>query len=583
MTETALCPTRSDGSAARQVLPTARPLGLSAVVGLAVVADLVAQQWTHQIAPGLFLLPAVIAVAVAGGTAAGYLAAAAVVVFAAVDLSAAGPLWAQPFDRAVRLAVLAVSAPAAAVLVGWVRRRGLAVTAQDLCRRVQAERDRADAQCQAAASERDALRQQRDTLAAADRETQRRLADLIAAVPGVVWEMVVDGPRLRVAFISRYVQDLLGYDAQRWTGSDELWSAAVHPDDRARVARWLAEACGTGATAAANAVPIEFRWLARDGSTVWVETRLSAVPSLSADPSAGPGCVAIRGVTSDITARKQLEAAREQLEADLQQRANELADVARQLRASNAELDQFAYSASHDLKAPLRGIANLSNWIEEDLGPDRLTPDARRQFDLLRGRVHRMDRLIDGLLAYSQVGRTAGSVEWVDLNQLMSEVADWVGPPPNVHVTAGPDLPAFNADRLRLAQVLVNLVGNAVKHHGPGDGTVRVTVEAAGDWFAFAVTDDGPGIDPKYHDKIFGVFQTLQRRDKVEGTGIGLALVRKVVASKGGTASVESAVGRGATFRFTWPKVDPSVAAAVPAGPPVAADQPPAAVERVLP
>ena len=139
-------------------------------------------------------------------------------------------------------------------------------------------------------------------------------------------------------------------------------------------------------------------------------------------------------------------------------------------------------------------------------------------------------------------------------------MVDWVGPPPAIRVTIGPDMPSFNCDRLRFGQVLANLVGNAVKHHGDTAGWVRVTCEpAAGavDGFRFTVADDGPGIAPQYHEKIFGVFQTLQPRDRVEGTGIGLALVRKVVSAKGGTITVDSAVGRGAAFSFTWPRVDP--------------------------
>ena len=167
-----------------------------------------------------------------------------------------------------------------------------------------------------------------------------------------------------------------------------------------------------------------------------------------------------------------------------------------------------------------------------------------------------MERLIDGLLLYSRVGRTGTTVEWVDVAQLMAEVIDWIAPPTGVRVTVDPGLPAFNADRLRLGQVLANLVGNAVKH---GGGNVHVSAGPAADLdgFAFDVTDDGPGIDPRFHERIFGVFQTLAPRDRVESTGIGLALVRKVVTAKGGTVGVTSAPGAGAMFRFTWPRVDP--------------------------
>ncbi len=531
----------SEGSRLRG---TGSPFQIALLMAAAIGLDLAVQRVTHDVAPGLFLLPAVIAVTLWGGLSAGIAAAAVVVAFAAVDLCEAGPLLRPPYDRAVRLAVLCLSVPAVAVAMSVVRQRVQARNAG--C--VRAERDRADAGSRAFVAEREALIRQRDMLAVTDRQTQRRLADLIAAVPGVVWEAVVDGPNLRVAFISRFIEPLLGYAADRWTGSTDLWTVAVHPVDRDRVRRWLDAACDAGSVGTDGADPIEFRWVGQDGREVWVETRLSAVPALSP----GGRCVALRGVTSDITARKHLERA-------VAERAADLAVTATKLRERNEELDQFAYVTSHDLKAPLRGIGNLSTWIEEDLGPDRVPPESHDQFELLRGRVRRMERLIDGLLEYSRVGRTAVSVEWVDVGQLVAEVIDWVGPAPAVRVTVAPGMPAFNADRLRLGQVLANLIGNAVKHGGSG---VRVCCDPAtgGEGFEFAVTDDGPGIDARYHDRIFGVFQTLQPRDKVEGTGIGLALVRKVVAGKGGTVSVESAVGRGATFRFTWPRVDPAAA-----------------------
>ncbi len=562
----------TDVTRARVGLPSeGRPVHLFLLMAAAIVADWAVQRLTHDVAPGLFLLPAVILAGIAGGPAAGYAAAAVSILFAAADLSETGPLWAAPYDRAARLIVLCISAPTAAAVVGTLRRR-----VEDLSDgRVQAERERAAADGRAFATERHGLVLERDALAHTDRQNQRRLADLIAAVPGVVWEAAVSAAgTVRVTFISQYVEELLGYPVSEWTASAELWTRSVHPDDRDRVGRWVSDACTAGATSAANAAPIEFRWVARDGAEVWVETRVSAVPG----GAAGEACAGLRGVTSDITARHGFEAA-------LSDRAAELAVIARRLRESNDELDQFAYVTSHDLKAPLRGISNLSFWIEEDLGAERLTEESRGQFELLRGRVQRMERLIDGLLQYSRISRTAVAVEWVDVGQLVTEVIDWIAPPAAIHVSAAPDLPAFNADRLRLGQVLANLVGNAVKHHGGGDGCVRVSCDpvpnpAGGppDTYEFTVADDGPGIDPQYHERIFGVFQTLRRRDQVEGTGIGLALVRKVVTAKGGAVRVESSPGHGATFRFTWPRVDPAADTAPPGNPsvtrPTVASQP---------
>ena len=239
----------------------------------------------------------------------------------------------------------------------------------------------------------------------------------------------------------------------------------------------------------------------------------------------------------------------------LRARAADLADLAAALKLSNDELDQFTYVTSHDLKAPLRGIHNLSHWIEEDLG-DRLTPEAREQLRLLRGRVQRMEALINGLLEYAHVGRTQGKIECVDVAALLAEVIDWISPPPEVSIHIAPGMPVFQADKLRLQQVLTNLIENAVKHRGRPGGQITVQCDPLGRFFRFSVTDDGQGIERRYQQQIFGIFQTLLPRDQLEGTGIGLALVKKIVESKGGNISVESEPGHGATFRFTWPRVE---------------------------
>ena len=227
-----------------------------------------------------------------------------------------------------------------------------------------------------------------------------------------------------------------------------------------------------------------------------------------------------------------------------------------QLKRSNEELDQFAYVTSHDLKAPLRGIYNLATWIEEDLG-DRCTRQTHEQIRRLHGRVERMESLINGLLEYSHVGKITGKLERVDVGLLLEQVIDWVGPPNGVEIEIGPGMPIFVADRLRLHQVFTNLIGNAVKHLGRPTGQVQIHVRDEGGFYRFSVTDNGQGIDARYHDRIFGIFQTLLPRDRLEGTGIGLSLVKKVVESKGGLVTVESQAGHGSTFSFTWPQ-DPS-------------------------
>jgi signal transduction histidine kinase len=237
----------------------------------------------------------------------------------------------------------------------------------------------------------------------------------------------------------------------------------------------------------------------------------------------------------------------------LRARADRLAELANALKLSNDELDQFTYVTSHDLKAPLRGIQNLSVWLEEDLA-EKVTPQAHEQLKLLRGRVQRMEALINGLLEYAHVGRTTGKIERVDVAALLTEIIDWISPPPEVQIHISPAMPVLRTDRLRLQQVLTNLIENAVKHRGRPGGHIGVQCETAGRFYRFSISDDGQGIEPQYQQRIFGIFQTLLPRDQLEGTGIGLALVKKVVEAKGGEITVESVPGQGAIFRFTWPR-----------------------------
>jgi signal transduction histidine kinase len=183
-----------------------------------------------------------------------------------------------------------------------------------------------------------------------------------------------------------------------------------------------------------------------------------------------------------------------------------------------------------------------------------MTPDARAKMELLRGRVHRLQALIDGILEYSRAARAAKDREEVDVAALAREVVDLLPRREGAVVEIAEGLPRMRTERVPLQQVLMNLVGNALKHARRDDPRVRLTARDAGDRWELAVDDNGPGIAPRYHERIWGLFQTLEARDKVEGTGIGLSVVRKIVERKGGRAWVESAEGSGASFRFTWPK-----------------------------
>lgn len=248
-----------------------------------------------------------------------------------------------------------------------------------------------------------------------------------------------------------------------------------------------------------------------------------------------------------------------QTEKQMLRRADELAATNRILATANLtladrnkELDQFTYVVSHDLKAPLRAIANLSEWIEEDLD-EKLDDENRYQMNLMRKRVHRMEALINGLLQFSRVGRRQSTIETVRVGDLLADIIDSLAPPTEFQIEIVGPMPTLQTDTLQLQQVFSNLLSNAIKHHHQSEGHIRISGQKQLDFYEFMVSDDGPGIAEDYHDKIFKIFQVLDSRDATENTGIGLSIVKKIIESKGGSIQVESEVNHGTTFRFTWP------------------------------
>ncbi len=247
------------------------------------------------------------------------------------------------------------------------------------------------------------------------------------------------------------------------------------------------------------------------------------------------------GLIRDISERKAAEALQAELMADL--------------KAANEELSNFAYVASHDLKAPLRGIGSLAHWLSTDYA-DKFDDEGRAHMALLLSRVKRMDRLIDGILQYSRVGRVKETPAQVDLGALVLETVDLLAPPPQVQVTVGP-LPTVNIERTRAQQVFQNLLSNAIRYIDKPEGRIRVDCSADGDAWHFRVQDNGPGIDRKHWDRVFQLFQSLSKRDDTESTGIGLSLVKKIVEMYGGRVWLESEPGQGSVFHFTLPREQP--------------------------
>lgn len=328
--------------------------------------------------------------------------------------------------------------------------------------------------------------------------------------------------------------------------TSERFDALIHPADLSALKEAMARLHQAG-----SEYSTEFRIVRPDGETHWLAERATVVRDADGHP------IRIVGINFDITVRKQQEGILRQWSATLEQhvaeRTRELEQKNIELERSNRELEKFAYVASHDLRSPLRAIDNLSKWVAEDSSHLLLDP-SKEHLQKIRGRVQRMDKLLDDLLAYSRLGRFHYHVEAIDVGQMLQEILALLHIPATLQVTLAEGLPSLRTQRVPLEMVLRNLIGNAIKHHHRPDGHIHVTASEEDKWIHFAVSDDGPGIDPQFHTKIFEIFQTLKPRDTVEGSGMGLAIVKKIMEIAGGTITVESSVDAGATFHFTWPR-----------------------------
>ena len=254
-----------------------------------------------------------------------------------------------------------------------------------------------------------------------------------------------------------------------------------------------------------------------------------------------------------IEVNSELVSVQRDLVRERERLAHALADTER----SNRALDEFAHAISHDLKAPLRSVANYARWIEEDLG-GQLTGEPRAHMELLRTQVERMRAMISAVLAYSRSVHTRMPPELVNTKAIVEEAIALLDPPESVTIDVAPNMPTFTAEASPLQLVLLNLIGNAVKHSRRPDTRVWVSARDIGYAYEFAVRDNGPGIPLQVQDKIWMLFHTLHPRTTQDpgddGTGVGLAIVMRLVELQGGTSWVESEEGKGATFHFLWPK-----------------------------
>ncbi len=289
-------------------------------------------------------------------------------------------------------------------------------------------------------------------------------------------------------------------------------------------------------------IMFETAHLRRDGTLIPTE-----VSSRMIDFSGTPAMLSIaRDITERKRAEQEIRTLNEELELRVRTRTAEL-------EAANKELKDFAYVVSHDLKAPLRGISRLGSWLVQDYA-EAFDEKGREMVELLIGRVKRMDALINGILEYSRVGRIINDHALIPLNTLVPDIIDSLAPPETIHIIIENQLPKVVGDTTRIIQVFQNLISNAVSAMDKSEGTIRIGARNDGEHWLFSVSDTGPGIESRHYERIFQIFQTLTPESERESTGIGLALVKKIVELHGGRIWVESVHGNGSTFFFTLPK-----------------------------
>ncbi len=388
---------------------------------------------------------------------------------------------------------------------------------------------------------------------------QRRLDSALSAAiveysDDAIIAKTVDG---RVISWNSGAEKMFGYTAAEMTGRP---ITRLFPPDRLHEETDLIAQLQLG-----NKIShFETQRVHKNGASIDVSVALSPVRDASGK------IVAISKIARDITERLHWQLTRDAAAREIQRQlardavAGELRDKNQQLERSNRDLEDFAYIASHDLKSPLSGIHSAALWLEEDL-QDVLSDESQKLLGLMRSRINRMETLLDDLLTFSRVGRTETTVGETGLAGIFDSILEVLNPPAHIKVRVEGEFPMIFEASAQLEQVLRNLINNAIKHHDKPTGAVVLSGKRVGNFVEFVVRDDGPGILPQFHDKIFQLFQTLKRRDDVEGTGMGLAIVKKLVERQNCRITVHSeGDGTGTQFRFQWP-IAPSIYAKEPA------------------
>jgi PAS domain S-box-containing protein len=380
-------------------------------------------------------------------------------------------------------------------------------------------------------TERQINQMEMERLARLAESNRRRLDNIVSNLPGMVYENEYDPAtgKQRNTYISPYAVKMFGYDADRLKNDPDLWQMLVHPDDVPVMAEELGKQL-----AVSNNGRVTYRAFRSDGRMIYCEQIFTLLKDEKGKP------VGTAGLVLDISERRHAEEASKQ--------------YAEELRRSNAELEQFAYVASHDLQEPLRMITSYLQLIEQRFA-GQLDSDAREFIGFAVDGAARMKNLINDLLTYSRVQRARLEFELVSMESVLSQVKSNLRlaiEEYNAQITNDP-LPEITANEGQMIQLIQNLIGNALKFRRELPPKIHVSAERGKTNWTFVVQDNGIGIDEEYKERIFVIFQRLHGRDQHPGTGIGLAVCKKIVERHNGRIWVESKVGEGSTFYFTLP------------------------------
>ena len=359
------------------------------------------------------------------------------------------------------------------------------------------------------------------------------LAYLLRASPVVIYNCIPSG-NFPTTFISENIETLTGYTPTQYLTDPSFWLNHLHPDDKDDLLAEMSQLFQTS-----HSLSYEYRFLCADGHYIWVLDKLKVSYDDQGEPTE------MLGLWLDITKRKNDE----ELLTTTNEQLKKKTDL---LTESNAEHTQFTYVVSHDLKAPLRAIHSYCGWLSEDL-EGKLEPEQLEYISGMQDAVQEAETLIEDLLELSRVGRRAVEIETIRLTEFFTKLANSTVPMDEVAVEISENMPTIEVSTTVLTQVFQNLITNAFTYNNADKKSIKIVGHKEGENYIISVTDNGIGIEEKYHERIFQLFQRLHTKDEYDGTGIGLAIVHKAVTHLNWTIELSSSLNEGSTFSVVLP------------------------------